>query len=526
MGADRGRRGFSSTQLFLFFALLLFACVWVCSYFFLGASCDEERDRANKAEQLVFRLRTEHQGGVNGPEVDTHAILAEVKALQQQTADLERERDALRQRLSSGASGGEGNGQGGAANFQAALVKSLQDELRSLKAQNAELQGSTPQEDKRQVPPPALRGVPVAPPAPTRDRSGNGDVITVEHLRHWADQDAIGVAIITCKRPRYLERTMQSFLAASRDPAKFPVVISRDGNDEEMKHVIDSNYVAKGIAYHMNHEHEANAKQIARQFGGNSAMGYVYIAQHFGFAMRKMFDEFGFQQVIFLEEDMEIAPDFFSYFGAMLPILRDDPKLYCVSAWNDNGYAELVQDETAAYRTDFFPGLGWMMRKTTWDEVRDRWAVAYWDEFMRRPDVRHDRQCLRPEVSRSFTFGEEGTSAGQFYSEHLSRIKLNDVNVDWSQLDLSHLRSPADFDAYLRGRIQGATAVRLKEVDSQSGVPSIRIEYDDARTYKDVARKFGLMTDEKEGIRRMSYKGVIPFAWRGTRVYIHTDKFP
>jgi len=514
MAADRGgRRSFNSTQLFLCFALLLFASVWVCSYWFLGASsCDEERERAEKAEAALFRFRTEQQSGPNGPEVDTSAILAEVKALRQQAADLERERNAMREKLTTGS--------GEASNFQAALVKSLQDELHSLKAQNAELQGGKPPAEKQQAPPPALRGgdPPAAPP--------RSDAIAVEDLKRWAAEDAVGVVIIVCKRPRYLERTMQSLFSAARDPTKFPFVISQDGHDSEMEKMIASNYVSKGLAYHMHHEHESSAQKIARQFGGHSAQGYVYIAQHFGFAMRQMFDEFGFEQVIFLEEDLEIAPDFFSYFGSMLTVLRDDPQLYCVSAWNDNGYADLVQDERAAYRTDFFPGLGWMMRKPMWAEVRDRWAQAYWDEFMRRPDVRHGRQCLRPEVSRSYTFGEEGTSSGQFFSQHLSRIKLNDVKVDWSQVDLSHLKTTEAFDAYLREQIQAARSVQLREVDSQSGLPSLRIEYDDARNYKDVAKKFGLMTDEKEGIRRMSYKGVIPFAWRGTRVYIHTSHFP
>ena len=37
----------------------------------------------------------------------------------------------------------------------------------------------------------------------------------------------------------------------------------------------------------------------------------------------------------------------------------------CVSAWNDNGKAGLI-NETAPellYRTDFFGGLGWMLTK-------------------------------------------------------------------------------------------------------------------------------------------------------------------
>eukprot|EP00442_Polarella_glacialis_P057928 CAMPEP_0115058756 /NCGR_PEP_ID=MMETSP0227-20121206/6531_1 /TAXON_ID=89957 /ORGANISM="Polarella glacialis, Strain CCMP 1383" /LENGTH=123 /DNA_ID=CAMNT_0002443787 /DNA_START=66 /DNA_END=433 /DNA_ORIENTATION=+ len=122
-----------------------------------------------------------------------------------------------------------------------------------------------------------------------------------------------------------------------------------------------------------------------------------------------MFDEFGFSAVIFLEEDyLEVSPDFFSYFGAMRELLGQDKDLFCVSAWNDNGAEALVQDPREAFRTEFFPGLGWMMDKSMWSEVRDRWAVAFWDEFMRRPDVRKGRSCIRPEISRSFTFGEDG----------------------------------------------------------------------------------------------------------------------
>ena len=34
---------------------------------------------------------------------------------------------------------------------------------------------------------------------------------------------------------------------------------------------------------------------------------------------------------------MEVAPDFYSYFQAMRQLLATDKKLWCVSAWNDNG---------------------------------------------------------------------------------------------------------------------------------------------------------------------------------------------
>jgi alpha-1,3-mannosyl-glycoprotein beta-1,2-N-acetylglucosaminyltransferase len=54
------------------------------------------------------------------------------------------------------------------------------------------------------------------------------------------------------------------------------------------------------------------------------------------------------------------------------PMLRSDPTLFCVSAWNDNGKRGII-DETKPellYRTDFFGGLGWMMTKELWTNVK------------------------------------------------------------------------------------------------------------------------------------------------------------
>ena len=36
-------------------------------------------------------------------------------------------------------------------------------------------------------------------------------------------------------------------------------------------------------------------------------------------------------------DDLEVAPDFFSYFSALQSLLDEDDNLWCVSAWNDNG---------------------------------------------------------------------------------------------------------------------------------------------------------------------------------------------
>ena len=43
-----------------------------------------------------------------------------------------------------------------------------------------------------------------------------------------------------------------------------------------------------------------------------------------------------------LQDDMEFAMDFLSYFEAGAALMRKDTTLYCVSAWNDHGQDRLV----------------------------------------------------------------------------------------------------------------------------------------------------------------------------------------
>ena len=36
-----------------------------------------------------------------------------------------------------------------------------------------------------------------------------------------------------------------------------------------------------------------------------------------------------------LEEDLDVSPDFFSFFSQTVRLLEEDPSIYCISAWND-----------------------------------------------------------------------------------------------------------------------------------------------------------------------------------------------
>ena len=54
-----------------------------------------------------------------------------------------------------------------------------------------------------------------------------------------------------------------------------------------------------------------------------------------------------------------------------------DPSLWCVSSWNDHGQKSFVSDPTRLLRSDFFPGLGWMLRRDIWDSIKGDWRVPF-----------------------------------------------------------------------------------------------------------------------------------------------------
>ena len=69
-----------------------------------------------------------------------------------------------------------------------------------------------------------------------------------------------------------------------------------------------------------------------------------------------------------------------------------------MSSWNDNGQDVFVKDPERIYRSDFFPGLGWMLTKREWAELGPMWTTGpptipgifggYWDDWMRTNEVR------------------------------------------------------------------------------------------------------------------------------------------
>eukprot|EP01059_Diplonema_ambulator_P011591 TRINITY_DN21590_c0_g1_i1.p1 TRINITY_DN21590_c0_g1~~TRINITY_DN21590_c0_g1_i1.p1 ORF type:complete len:465 (+),score=162.84 TRINITY_DN21590_c0_g1_i1:675-2069(+) len=327
-------------------------------------------------------------------------------------------------------------------------------------------------------------------------------------------QGTIAVVMFVYRRDATFRKAMSRVLDVIDGDKAFRVFASQDGTEFPLVTEAIESYGDKVV--HLTHERNdsgATAKEKRLHFEP-----YYAISHHYGWALNEIMSVAAYDRVIVLEEDIEVAGDFFSYMKAASPLLDKDDTLFCVSAWNDNGKAELVQSSTALYRTDFFPGLGWMFARSFWEEFGPIWPQGFWDDWLRQPKHRKGRACIRPEVPRSFMWCDEGgVSKGQFCRQYLSHMKLENKAIDWDSVQLS-MYEKDNYDEWLDNIVDKATTIRgAEEVE---GDPEYKIYYTTNREYKALAESFGLMTDFKDSVPRTAYKGIVTFRWKGVRVHL------
>uniref|UniRef100_A0A914P408 Alpha-1,3-mannosyl-glycoprotein 2-beta-N-acetylglucosaminyltransferase n=1 Tax=Meloidogyne incognita TaxID=6306 RepID=A0A914P408_MELIC len=152
-------------------------------------------------------------------------------------------------------------------------------------------------------------------------------------------------------------------------PELFPIFVSQDGFNIEVTNTIKEFNSKINYFTHLQHPEQKLPPAKAKD-------NYFRISQHYKWALDKIFLENGFKTVIITEDDLDIASDFFHYFNSTKPLLYSDPTIWCISAWNDNGNPSLVDWKggiNKLWRTDFFPGLGWMLTSELWIELRENW---------------------------------------------------------------------------------------------------------------------------------------------------------
>ncbi|KAK8765421.1 hypothetical protein V5799_031970 [Amblyomma americanum] len=343
----------------------------------------------------------------------------------------------------------------------------------------------------------------------------------IDDARHR--QEVITVLVLACNRVS-VKRTLDQVVRYLPSQRQFPVIVSQDGYHNETTQLL--------LQYQREHNftlmHQPDQTDLT---AGVTAVfnieGYYRISRHYKWALTQVFDRLERSAVIVLEDDLDIAPDFFEYFASLLPILRKDPTLFCVSAYNDNGrrtHISLLPD--MLHRTDFFSGLGWLLTRELWQEIGPRWPKAFWDDWIRQPEQRRGRACIRPEVPRTRTYGRDGVSEGQFFDKYLKDIHLNEVFVRFSSMDLNYLLQ-SRYDPAFQQTVSESRMYTLENLrDGLITQTPARIPYTKEGDFDEIAKVLHIMSDFKSGVPRTAYKGVVSIYLDGIRLFIVPHPWP
>lgn len=326
----------------------------------------------------------------------------------------------------------------------------------------------------------------------------------------------IAILVVSCNRVT-VDRCLEQLIRLRPSKEQFPIIVSQDCDHRQTADVI-----AK-YGNQLLHIKQPDQSDIEIPPKEKKFRGYFKIARHYKWALNQVFVKLGYSTAIIVEDDLDIAPDFYEYFLGTYPLLVNDSSLWCVSAWNDNGKAGLVDEHAPhlLYRTDFFPGLGWMLTRDLWLELASKWPKSYWDDWIRQPEQRKNRACIRPEISRTRTFGKLGVSNGLFFEKHLKYIKLNEQFVPFTKMNLSYLLKD-NYDIAFVNQVYQSTVVSYTELKSGNIVAPgpVRIPYYTRQSFKNTTKLLGLMDDFRSGVPRSGYRGVVTFFYNGRRVHL------
>ena len=311
------------------------------------------------------------------------------------------------------------------------------------------------------APTPSQR-LPPSPPPPPLPSISHDEIDTA------APSDArtkpFPVVLLAHERPQRLNATLTS-LRAVRGIDANQVFVLQDGSDAEVAAVVR----AAGFRREALPEHRP---PTADEQKSGSAIARAY--QH---ALTRAFDSLTTDDaIIIVEDDLFFSPDLMEFFLAGYHVLRADPTLWCVSAWNDNGFHGLVSPDHPKdlLRTGWFPGLGWLLTRSLYkDELEPAWPREHWDHWMRSERVHQTsrgRECLIPAVPRTFHHGEKGTFMNRLlHTQFFAPIAYaTDERIRWPVNEWPAVRARATSAAYeaaLRTRIAAAKPIRdLREL--------------------------------------------------------------
>lgn len=198
-------------------------------------------------------------------------------------------------------------------------------------------------------------------------------------------RDRIAIALMTFDRPDYLERVLQSIVDQNSFRAlQADFFVFQDGS-------LDSGLgTPVADVEKLKASREATEKYLpnARRFGSVWNLG---VALNFDRAERLLYNELGYEVVLFLEDDLVLHKNYFRAIEALLDVTEDRADIGMVSARGYTPTTPAAVQSRHASRVELMDEHNWgfAMRKTAW-EMRDAVLGPYLDLMRRTPYRKRD----------------------------------------------------------------------------------------------------------------------------------------
>ncbi|XP_061711071.1 alpha-1,3-mannosyl-glycoprotein 2-beta-N-acetylglucosaminyltransferase-like [Cydia pomonella] len=337
----------------------------------------------------------------------------------------------------------------------------------------------------------------------------NNEVLLTKPVIEKSKKVLVLPTLVMACNVQFLRRSIESLQNFRPDPKSFPIIVASKSANCYSKETHD-------LINFFHQQLTTTFLEIPKQTFGHN---YKY-------ALNYVFKTLKHKAVIVLEDNLDVSPDFFEYFLGTYPLLKKDPSIWCVSAWNDNGKKGVVEARKhhLLHRTDFFPGHGWMLLSETWGEIESILPGYFIDDLMRNPDVTQGRVCIRPEISRTYKFGVyESNNVKELPYRHFDNeqrllntefVPFTRQNLDYLLMEQQHLWVNFVYSC------PETTVEDIKTGKVNSTSKYVRISYSNATMFKRAAKTIGLMDDFMHGVPRTGLYGIVQCFINNRRVFL------
>ena len=187
------------------------------------------------------------------------------------------------------------------------------------------------------------------------------------------------IALMSFNRPAYLKKVLESIETQIEDD--YEIILFQDGAVNKYSWRKCANQTDIDECVSLFKKSFPNSKTVVSPTN-------IGVAQNFNEAEYLLFDEQGYDEVLFLEDDMILSPYYFTIIKNLLNEFRDNEQVGMVSAYGDINHSIEYQTENAQILKPIDHLWGYATTRKTW-EKRSPYYFEWYIPFINDKDYVH-----------------------------------------------------------------------------------------------------------------------------------------